>query len=72
MIPPGRLLTVLPVKPDPARLTDNVGKTWTTLKVATGDSFAVRVIVQVEVPLHPAPLQPAKVEPAEAAAVSVT
>jgi hypothetical protein len=42
------------------------------LKVATTDSVAVRVVTQVEVPLHPPPLQPANVEPVVAVAVRVT
>src|SRR2546425_9172132 len=40
--------------------------------VAVSVVAALRVTVQVPVPLHPPPLQPVKVEPAASAAVSVT
>jgi len=42
------------------------------VKVAVTVVAALRVTVQVPVPLHPPPLQPVKVEPAASAAVSVT
>ena len=42
------------------------------MKVAVTVVAALRVTVQVPVPLQPPPLQPVKVEPAAGAAVSVT
>ncbi len=68
LMPAGLLVTVpLPV---PARTT--ASETPPTLNVAVTVVFAVRVTLQVPVPLHPPPLHPAKLEPAAGVAVSVT
>lgn len=68
---PAGLLVTVPV-PVPLRLTVNVSsKLEDGMKVAVTEALALRVTVQVLVPLH-APLQPVKVEFWLGAAVSVT
>ena len=54
----------------PDTLTESL--TEEEAKVAVTEVLAVRVTVQVAVPLHPPPLQPLKVEPVAGVAVSVT
>jgi len=65
---PAGLLVTCPA-PVPASTTVRVA---IGLKVAVIVVFAVGVMMQVLVPLHPPPLQPAKVDPAAAEAVRVT
>ena len=52
--------------------SDRVNYVTAPVKVAVTVVAALKVTVQVPVPVHPPPLQPLKVEPAAGAAVSVT
>ena len=67
---PAGLLVIAPL-PVPARLTDNVRNTGSSVKVAVTDRAALIVATQAPAPLH-APLHPAKLEPVAGLAVRVT